>query len=123
MGNFDYYGNQNQGFTSYNPPMSNQNSGQYGGFQRSSKIYVISLEDAMSRYAPNNSLMVYTLQDESMEFEIATDSQGRKMYKAYDRVPHVDQPKVQYATMEQLKQLEQRIEALSVQAKEGKKDE
>ena len=48
---------------------------------RTNKIFVISLEDALNRYAEPNTIMVYRHQDEKFEYEIMTDAQGKKSYK------------------------------------------
>lgn len=48
---------------------------------RTNKIFVTSLEDALNRYAEPNTVMVYRHQDEKYEYEIITDSQGKKNYK------------------------------------------
>lgn len=51
---------------------------------RTNKIYVTSLEDALNRYAEPNTIMIYRNQDEKFEYEITTDSQGRKSYKTLE---------------------------------------
>lgn len=71
-----YYNNQ-QNFPYYG----------YGNIQpqpmRTNKIFVTSLEDALNRYADNNTIMVYRHQDENLEYEITTDSYGKKTYKTF----------------------------------------
>ena len=78
----NYYGNPfNQPFMpmpTYNMPQQQQ---QAVPQLKTNKIFVTSLEDALSRYAEPNSIMVYRHQDEKMEFEVITDSQGKKNYK------------------------------------------
>lgn len=46
------------------------------------KIFVVSAEDALSRYAQPNSVMFYIQQDESVAYEVFTDMQGKKAIKA-----------------------------------------
>lgn len=46
------------------------------------KIYVVSAEDAMSRYAQPNTVMLYVQQDESAIYEVYTDGQGKKAIRA-----------------------------------------
>lgn len=82
------------------------------------KIYVTSFEDAMNRFAQPNSIYIYVLQDETKIFEIATDSQGRKLAKTYDLKPFF-QPTSEnaekannYATKEDFRALEEKIKAL-----------
>lgn len=84
-------GGANMNYNNYGYGYNNQ----YGGYQPSvapaypaqqvqpttNKIYVISLEDALQRYASPNSTMIYVLQDESMIFEVFTDMQGKKVPK------------------------------------------
>lgn len=80
-GNYGIYGNYG-------------NLGTYGNYQgynasytqpqpqlRTNKVFVTSLEDALSRYAEPNTIMVYRHQDERFEYEIMTDMQGKKTYK------------------------------------------
>ena len=45
------------------------------------KIYVTSLEDALSRFASPNTITVYFLQDETALYEIYTDFHGKKTIK------------------------------------------
>lgn len=46
------------------------------------KIYVVSAEDAMSRYAQPNTVMFYIQQDETVVYEVYTDMQGKKAIRA-----------------------------------------
>ena len=46
------------------------------------KVFVVSLDDALSRFSSPNSVMLYVLQDETMVFEVYTDEQGKKSFKA-----------------------------------------
>ncbi len=86
----DYFGRPNTQFNSM------YNTAQMGNFQpqmmqqpqpapmKTNKIYVTSLEDALNRYAEPNTIMIYRNQDEKFEYEIVTDSQGRKSYKTLE---------------------------------------
>lgn len=82
------------------------------------KIYVTSFEDAMNRFAQPNSIIIYVLQDETKIFEIATDSQGRKLAKTYDLKPFFQatsesaEKLTNYATKEDFRALEEKIKAL-----------
>lgn len=82
----DYFGRPNTQFNNFG------NTPYMGNFQpqmaqpqpmqmRTNKIFVTSLEDALNRYAEPNTIMVYRHQDEKYEYEIMTDSQGKKSYK------------------------------------------
>ena len=73
----------NNGFSPYVP-----NLGNGGGFTqptmnqvKSNKIYVTDANDAMTRPALPDTLMLYVQQDESAIHEVYTDPQGRKMIK------------------------------------------
>lgn len=83
----DYFGRPNTQFNSFGnvPYMGNfqpQMAQQPQPAQmRTNKIFVTSLEDALNRYAEPNTIMVYRHQDEKFEYEIMTDSQGKKSYK------------------------------------------
>ena len=71
----DMYGRPIYG-TNYAPQQQTQ--------MRTNKIYVMSLEDALNRYADPNTIMLYRQQDEAFEYEIATDSFGKKTYKVFE---------------------------------------
>lgn len=82
------------------------------------KIYVTSLEDAMARFSNPNSIMEYTLQDESMKFEITTNAVGKKEYKVFKMVESKPEEKAKsvdmsnYITIEQFNALQGKFEAL-----------
>jgi hypothetical protein len=83
----DYFGRPNTQFNNFGnvPYMGNfqpQMAQQPQPMQmRTNKIFVTSLEDALNRYAEPNTIIVYRHQDEKYEYEIMTDSQGKKSYK------------------------------------------
>lgn len=56
----------------------------------SNKIFVTSIDDALSRYADPNSEMIYLNQDKPLLYEVKTDSQGRKMVNTYNITPSVE---------------------------------
>ena len=73
----------------YAPPAQSQQvpPAGFGGQQvqappATNKIYVVSAEDAMSRYAQPNTVMLYVQQDESAIYEVYTDGQGKKAIRA-----------------------------------------
>lgn len=82
----DYFGRPNTQFNQFgNVPYMGNFQPQMAQPQpmqmRTNKIFVTSLEDALNRYAEPNTIMVYRHQDEKYEYEIMTDSQGKKSYK------------------------------------------
>lgn len=79
----DYFGRPNNQFNQFGnaPYMSNYQAQPQPAQMRTNKIFVTSLEDALNRYAEPNTIMVYRHQDEKYEYEIMTDSQGKKSYK------------------------------------------
>lgn len=82
------------------------------------KIYVTSLEDAMARFSNPNSIIEYTLQDETMKFEITTNGVGKKEYKVFKIVEYKPEEKAKsvdmsnYITIEQFNALQGKIKAL-----------
>lgn len=67
-----YVSNLGNGGT-FMPPLQSQ--------VRSNKIYVTDANDAMTRPAMPDTLMLYIQQDETTIHEVYTDPQGRKMIK------------------------------------------
>lgn len=98
---------------------------------QSNKIFVTSIEDAMTRMAMPNSEVVYLHQDKPLLFEIRTDAQGKKTPFVYDIVPHreeqpKEQPKVDYVSREefdglyeQIKEIRGTIESLATRRKKS----
>ena len=69
----------------YAPPAQSQQvpPAGFGGQQvpappATNKIYVVSAEDAMSRYAQPNTVMLYVQQDESAIYEVYTETPTRE---------------------------------------------
>ena len=134
----DYFGRPTQQFNQFG------NTAYNGNFQpqmaqqpqpapmRTNKIYVTSLEDALNRYAEPNTIMIYRNQDEKFEYEIITDSQGRKSYKTLElgsySVPQ-EEKKVEtpIISREEFEGVKGRLEALEAEMlkkyKEYRRDE
>lgn len=84
----DYYG-RNYG---YNLPYTNSYQVPQPQTQmRTNILYVTGLDDAMARYADPNTIISYRNQNEKFEYEIMTDSYGRKMAKTVEIRPYVAQ--------------------------------
>lgn len=124
----DYFGRPNTQFNNFcnMPYMSN--------FQpqptqmRTNKIFVTSLEDALNRYAEPNTIMVYRHQDEKYEYEIMTDSQGKKSYKTLVlgdfSAQNSDKPQEPtYASKEELYAFKSRLEAVESEVLKKYKEE
>ena len=89
----DFFGRPNTQFngmynTPYNGNFQPQITQQQPAPMRTNKIYVTSLEDALNRYAEPNTIMIYRNQDEKFEYEIITDTQGKKSYKTLQLVDY-----------------------------------
>lgn len=88
---FGGYGNS---FTSpYQQQMQMQGYQQQQAMQqqmplRTNKIFVTSIEEAMSKYADPNTEIVYYHQDKPMLIEVKTDIQGRKTCNVFDLSAH-----------------------------------
>lgn len=126
----NYYPNTYTPYPTY-PQM--QNTAYGSNFQptqpmKTNKIYVTSLEDALSRYSEPNSIMVYRLQDESREFEVTTDAQGKKNYKTIEfanfNATMTDTEKDgAYISLDEYNALNRRITALENKIKSKAKNE
>lgn len=128
----DIYGRPNTQFNNFGnmPYMSNFQP--QPAQMRTNKIFVTSLEDALNRYAEPNTIMVYRHQDEKYEYEIMTDSQGKKSYKTlvlgdFSAQNSDKQQEPTYASKEELYAFKSRLEALESEVlkkyKEGKRIE
>jgi hypothetical protein len=51
---------------------------------RTNKIYVVSLEDALSRPCDYNTEIIYIHQNQPIIFEVITDARGIKSYNVYN---------------------------------------
>ena len=95
---------------------------------RTNKIFVTSLEDALNRYAEPNTIIVYRHQDEKFEYEIMTDSQGKKSYKTlvlgdYSAQNSEKPQEPTYASKEEFDAVKQRLEALESEITKKYKEE
>ena len=127
----DYFGRPNTQFNQFGnmPYMSNYQAQQPQPMQmRTNKIFVTSLEDALNRYAEPNTIMVYRHQDEKYEYEIMTDSQGKKSYKTLIlgdfSAQNSDKPQEPtYASKEELYAFKSRLEAVESEILKKHKEE
>ena len=130
----DYFGRPNTQFNNFGntPYMGNyqaQMAQQPQPMQmRTNKIFVTSLEDALNRYAEPNTIMVYRHQDEKFEYEIMTDSQGKKSYKTlvlgdYSAQNSEKPQEPTYASKEEFDAVKQRLEALESEITKKYKEE
>lgn len=97
---------------------------------KTNKIFVTSLEEALSRFSEPNSEIVYLHQDQPLLFEIKTDTQGRKVYKTYQLADYAA-PQAQgeakqdlssYVTREEFEAFKAKIEALNSNGKNDKSE-
>ena len=118
-----YYGNN---YAGYGYPQSTSNSQQTTNTQQqvSNRIYVTSAEDALGRFATPNSIMVYTLQDETLQFEVATDYWGKKTIRTrqltdYTPATTEKDKKMDYVTRQEFLGLQGQLKALKEQLEKG----
>lgn len=106
----NYYGGYQQPYQ----PQPYQQQQQQRLPPTTNKVYVVSLEDALSRFSTPNTVMIYILQDDSAVFEIFTDEQGRKAYKAKKLVDIQEQPNGggDLVTRQEFEELKKAIEAM-----------
>ena len=79
------------------------------------KVYVTDGNDAMTRMAPYNSLVMYVQQDESMIHEVYTDGQGRKQIRSRaltDPVPPQEPPKEDVVSRKEFDELKAIVEEM-----------
>lgn len=76
------------------------------------KIFVVSADDALSRFASPNSIMVYLLQDETTLFEVYTDGQGKKSIRTRSIIDATPEKPVEYATKDEVAELKKMIESM-----------
>ena len=130
----DYFGRPNSQFNGFGnaPYMSNfqpQMAQQPQPMQmRTNKIFVTSLEDALNRYAEPNTIIVYRHQDEKFEYEIMTDSQGKKSYKTlvlgdYSAQNSEKTQNPTYISKEEFDGVKSRLEALESEVLKKYKEE
>lgn len=118
----------------YAPPMQMQPSQMpptqpagFGGQQQmqapvppnTNKIYVVSAEDALARYAQPNTVMQYVRQDEREIYEVYTDMQGKKAIRAWRLVDAtMEQKGGEYVTRGEFDSLRAMVEKICT-SKEG----
>lgn len=86
MYNFNY---GNMPFPNMNQPYGQPNVSQMqNASPKTNKILVVSLEDALNRYAEPNSEMIYINQDQPLLYQVHTDYMGKKTYLIMDLVEH-----------------------------------
>jgi hypothetical protein len=94
MNGYSYLSQLGNNYSNYNSYNGYSNYGQIPQYQqpisqlpKTNKIFVTSLEEAISRPAEPNTEIVYLHQNEPLLFQIATDIQGKKSYKAFKLMP------------------------------------
>lgn len=123
MGYNNYGFNQNYG--GYPMPTQQPPGMQYGAQPQqtppsTNKIYVVSAEDAMSRYAQPNTVMFYVQQDETMVYEVYTDMQGKKAIRARQLLDAPTEPKpTEQVTRQEFDALRATVERLINPTKEA----
>lgn len=111
----------------YNPYQS-MYQGYYGNYQptqsvqasqpKTNKIWVTSLEDAMSKPVEPNSEYIYLHQDKPLLIEVRTDNQGRKSTRVLELKAYVEETKPEtimpnnFPTREEFEGLKAEIQAL-----------
>lgn len=109
------------GFGGYVPPVQNPVYQQPQPPQyTTNKLYVASVQDAITRYAMPNTVILYTLQDESAVIEVTTDAQGKK-------TPRVrllsDEPvkteQIEYVSRQEFDALRAEVQKLTSHTAEG----
>ena len=81
-----------------NYPYQNPYQGYYNSYQqptqqlqpKTNKIWVTSVEDALSKSVELNSEYVYLHQDKPLLIEVKTDSQGRKTTRVMELKDYID---------------------------------
>lgn len=67
---------------------------------KTNKVFVTSLDDALSRAVEPNSESIYLHQDKNIIFDVKTDMQGRKTWKAYEFKEYIEQEKAPVSSQE-----------------------
>lgn len=129
----NYYGNNFSPYPTFNQPQSMAYNGNYQPQMqapqvKTNKIFVTSLEDALSRYAEPNSIMVYRHQDEKLEFEVITDAQGKKNYKTlvlgdYSPTGAQNTPSMNVVSVEEFEGVKSRLKAIEEELFKNRKQE
>ena len=108
--NFGMFTQQNYGMS----PTSNYSMGNNMPATQPStnKIYVVSADDALSRFASPNSVMIYMQQDETTLYEVYTDSQGKKEIRARALTDCEKEKTVEYVTKEDFDNLKKIVDEI-----------
>lgn len=114
MYNYNPYQSMYQGYyANYQPTQSVQASQ-----PKTNKIWVTSLEDAMSKPVEPNSEYIYLHQDKPLLIEVRTDNQGRKSTRVLELKAYVEETKPEtimpnnFPTREEFEGLKAEIQAL-----------
>lgn len=118
----NYFGNP-----MYNTPYSGSYQPTQPAQMRTNKIFVTSLEDALNRYADPNTIILYRHQDEKFEYEVTTDSQGKKTYKTlelrpYSAIQDTKQTQTPIISKEEFDAVKSRLESLEKEVLNKHKD-
>lgn len=114
-GNFGYGPNSSpQQQTMYGNNTANYVNSQF----KTNKIFVINLQDALSRQTEPNSEYVFFDQEKDILYNIHTDSTGKKSWKVIDLFLHKDEEVKQSdekydKLLERVDSLEKRLEAMN----------
>lgn len=124
------YGGYNYNMGNFNP--APQQQPQVNNLPPKTNIMpVTSLQDAMLRPAEPNSVMVYADQDKPLLYRIHTDWNNRKTTETLSVAPYVEAPAPQnpqvdfscFATKEELKALQEKLDALTKPQEKTEKTE
>lgn len=113
--NFGMFPQQNYGMSQ--TPNYNIGNNMQAPQPSTNKIYVVSADDALSRFASPNSIMIYMQQDETTLYEVYTDSQGKKEIRARALTDCAKTPPVEYATKEEFNDLKKIVDEMRGGAK------
>ena len=108
--NFGMFPNQNYGMSQ--TPNYNMVNNMPAPQPSTNKIYVVSADDALSRFASPNSVMIYMQQDETTLYEVYTDSQGKKEIRARALTDCEKAPTVEYVTKEDFDNLKKIVDEM-----------
>lgn len=115
--NYPNYLGQNSNYNNYTAPQTPVYQPTPPQFM-TNKIYVTSVDDALSRFANPNTITAYFLQDESAIFEVTTDIQGKKKVKIRtltDREADRDEKEassIEYITRSEFEDLRGKIDGI-----------
>ena len=108
--NFGMFPQQNYGISQ--TPNYNMVNNMPSPQPSTNKIYVVSADDALSRFASPNSIMIYVQQDETTLYEVYTDSQGKKEIRTRTLTDCENAPTVEYVTKEDFDNLKKIVDEI-----------